>query len=694
MSFGHGESPLDSVCAAPTDHWPRRLLTLLGQGSFGSVYLGQIEGDLGFRQVVAVKLVDPALTTLQPQLATALIDEAHLLAKLHHPNIVSVRQLHRVSHDVLGETVGMEMEYVEGQTLTALMNVPVEGPLPISAVVAVLAGILDGLAYAHGLTGETHAKLGLVHRDLKPDNLMVDLQGQLRILDFGIAWVRQRRAEETEAGLTKGTLAYMSPEQVRGQELTPPSDLYSVGVMAFEALAGEPYVVGLASSPSDRVQLLQRLVATRFEQRRERLLTVLTDPDGVHDLGPSEAARLEEFLGTLLAAHPNDRAGSGREALRALEGLYDRWRPEEGRRELARRVERSAPTRPLSAELFPAAMPPAVLGRPPPAEERNDVDETDDTDDGLDIRRGRASADSGSRTCMSSRHAEARGMVEPCWRSLRASPWSGTAPGWSGPSWTGTSPRSACTEAWAPCRWTSGPAGGWPVLRCGRSLPTGRGRGDRRDDLIVRAPAPGGMRAHQHDRAQGDRCPNRLHRIGPLQDRLRLRLGEVPPAGPRERHVRQRTTRLRGDPGDGGEPRAQLLHQRDDRVSRRTVGEREREGAGPITGGQRKDRLEDHVDPAEVDGTDRFDEGGVQVDGDATEVGDREVQVAPMDGAERLGEPRLQLPHGDRRRQRDGGEANGGRAHACDSINHHARWSVSSTAPSGARRRPWRWAAT
>jgi hypothetical protein len=120
-------------------------------------------------------------------------------------------------------------------------------------------------------------------------------------------------------------------------------------------------VTGVVSSASDQIRLMQALVSTRFEDRRERLITMLLDPDG-HALDPDEAARIEAFLRPLLRTRPDERPGSAGEALAALEQLYDRWRPEEGRRELARRVQRLAPTRLLPKELVRSSGEPPPLG--------------------------------------------------------------------------------------------------------------------------------------------------------------------------------------------------------------------------------------------------------------------------------------------------------------------------------------------
>ncbi len=360
---------------------PWRLLSRLGQGAFGTVYLGVVAGDLGFRQIVAVKLVDPDLAALQPAIVAALTDEANLLSRLRHPNIVGVRQLVRVSHDVLGDTVGMELEYVEGQTLRTLLG-DAAGPLSIPEVLAVLAGVLEALKYAHGF-GE------LVHRDLKPDNVMVDLMGQPRVLDFGIAWARHGRANETKTGMTKGTLQYMSPEQVRGEPVDARSDLYSLGVVAFEALAGEPFVAGQAGSPSERVRLMSELVATTYEDRREALSAALQDPDR-HYLEPLEARRIDAFVAPLLAADPDDRPPSAAAALEALENLYDVWRPELGRRELASRCGRMAPTRPLSQELVDSGV---LEEAPPPPSAEEDAR----TDPGASAPSGDVPAEPGGR---------------------------------------------------------------------------------------------------------------------------------------------------------------------------------------------------------------------------------------------------------------------------------------------------------
>jgi len=255
------------------------LLEQLGAGSFGTVYRAQIEGDLGFSQQVAVKLVDASHARHSPRLITSLADEAQFLARVTHPNIVAVRRFVRVDHPFLGEAHLMEMELVRGATVTQLFRQISEGAarIPVDAVLSMLLEAVDALVYAHGLKAPDGRATGLVHRDLKPDNLIISVDGRLKMLDFGIAWAEDRMATTTATGVAKGTPLYMSPEQARGQPADPRTDLYSLGIIAFEAIAGERYI----AIPGGRVELpvvVMAVATQRWEDRQPVLQRALCAP--------------------------------------------------------------------------------------------------------------------------------------------------------------------------------------------------------------------------------------------------------------------------------------------------------------------------------------------------------------------------------------------------------------------------------
>ncbi len=194
-----------------------RVIRRLGSGGMANVYLAEDE-ELGRR--VAIKVLDEK-HAMDEQFIERFRREAKNAASLSHPNIVSIYDR--------GEAEGtyyIAMEYIEGRTLKEL--IVARGPLPVDQAVAYARQILGAVRFAH--------KKGIVHRDIKPHNVLVDTDGRLKVTDFGIA--RAGASQMTEAGSIIGTAQYLSPEQARGASVDQRSDLYSVGVVLNEMLTG------------------------------------------------------------------------------------------------------------------------------------------------------------------------------------------------------------------------------------------------------------------------------------------------------------------------------------------------------------------------------------------------------------------------------------------------------------------------
>jgi eukaryotic-like serine/threonine-protein kinase len=194
-----------------------RIIRRLGSGGMANVYLAEDE-ELGRR--VAIKVLDEKHAN-DDQFVERFRREAKNAASLSHPNIVSIYDR--------GEAEGtyyIAMEYIEGRTLKDL--IVARGPLPVDKAVAYARQILGALRFAH--------RKGIVHRDIKPHNVLVDSDGRLKVTDFGIA--RAGASQMTEAGSIIGTAQYLSPEQARGAPVDQRSDLYSVGVVLNEMLTG------------------------------------------------------------------------------------------------------------------------------------------------------------------------------------------------------------------------------------------------------------------------------------------------------------------------------------------------------------------------------------------------------------------------------------------------------------------------
>jgi serine/threonine-protein kinase len=195
-----------------------RIVEKVGEGGMGTVYRAL---DVMLEREVAIKAIRPELSR-EPEIVERFRAEAKMLARLSHPAIATI-----YSFFVDGEDVFLAMEFVRGRSLSGLLQSA--GPLPWEQAVPLLAGALDGIEQAH--------RVGIVHRDLKSDNLMVTESGTVKVMDFGIARLIGS-SRLTRTGLLVGTLHYMAPEQIRGEDVDRRTDVYALGAVLYEVLTG------------------------------------------------------------------------------------------------------------------------------------------------------------------------------------------------------------------------------------------------------------------------------------------------------------------------------------------------------------------------------------------------------------------------------------------------------------------------
>jgi eukaryotic-like serine/threonine-protein kinase len=207
------------------------LMRRLAVGGMAEIFLAEHHGEAGFVRPVVIKRVLPNLTE-NPEFVTMFLDEARLLARLTHPNVVHVYDFGRIEDQYF-----LSLEYVYGGNLREVLVRQRGTPVPLGQSLYVVGQALAGIDHAHRAKGPDGASLRLVHRDISPSNILLSMDGAVKVADFGIARSTVQQVH-TAAFVIKGKLAYMSPEQVTGRPLDGRSDLFSVGVVLWEMLTG------------------------------------------------------------------------------------------------------------------------------------------------------------------------------------------------------------------------------------------------------------------------------------------------------------------------------------------------------------------------------------------------------------------------------------------------------------------------
>ncbi len=217
-----------------------QLLSKIGAGGMAEVYHARQVGPAGFAKEVAVKRLLPWLTSEQKVL-DMFFDEARILSSLNHPNIVQVHAFERVASEYL-----LIMEYVHGASLARLMARQRAAGEVLSASLAAHIGAetARGLAYAHAKADERGRPLRIVHRDVSPDNVLLSLDGQVKVVDFGIAKAADRTTE-TAHGKVKGKFCYMAPERLRSKRVDGRSDIFCLGLVLVEMLTARRLFEGV-----------------------------------------------------------------------------------------------------------------------------------------------------------------------------------------------------------------------------------------------------------------------------------------------------------------------------------------------------------------------------------------------------------------------------------------------------------------
>ena len=223
----------------PTRFGPYTLLRSVGKGGMAEVFLARAVGIGGFERLLCVKRVLDGHAN-DTQLIEHLVEEAKLVSRIAHANVAQVFDLGKV-----GEQFYIAMEWVDGVDAWKLLEACElrEIHVPIPAAAYIVAEIAKGLHAAHTTTDETGRALGIVHRDVTPTNVLLSLEGEVKLIDFGVA-KNLLRSRQTQVGVVKGKYNYLAPEQARGETVDARADVFAAGILLYELLAGEPLYPG------------------------------------------------------------------------------------------------------------------------------------------------------------------------------------------------------------------------------------------------------------------------------------------------------------------------------------------------------------------------------------------------------------------------------------------------------------------
>jgi serine/threonine-protein kinase len=275
------------------------LLLPVANGGMAEVWAARLPNTRGFRKIVAIKTI-LRMTVADQRFERMFIQEAKLAAQIHHPNVVETIEFAE-HHGKLY----LVMEYVEGETLgSIIVRANQHGGLPTSVAINVIGQVCKGLHSAHDLCDDDGNPLGLVHRDVSPQNLIVSYTGTAKVLDFGVAKATLRMTNLTEAGQLKGKFAYMSPEQLNGQTMDRRSDVFSIGVILYMLTTGRHPFKG-----ENTDETLRNICSSRPVPPPETLV-------------PNFSPKLAAVLHAALRKKPEERMGSALELVAALEQAH------------------------------------------------------------------------------------------------------------------------------------------------------------------------------------------------------------------------------------------------------------------------------------------------------------------------------------------------------------------------------------
>jgi serine/threonine-protein kinase len=289
----------DERTLRPGDRLDRyELLAPIASGGMASVWLAQLRGKRGFEKLFAIKTIKTDLEG-DPRFQEMFLDEARIASGIQHPNVAQILDLGEQ-----GDLLYIVMEWVDGDSLAHVRRSAQKQnkALPLAVVLRVMADACAGLHAAHELCDVHGTNLGVVHRDVSPHNIIVSSSGAVKVIDFGVAKAKNRRAGETSTGVIKGKIRFMAPEQVQGHAVDRRADLWALGVCLYQLVTGE-----LPFDDDGDIDVLRRLMGNEPPPR----------PTG------AVPEAIEEILAHSLVRDPEERFATGAAMERAIEAAID-----------------------------------------------------------------------------------------------------------------------------------------------------------------------------------------------------------------------------------------------------------------------------------------------------------------------------------------------------------------------------------
>ncbi len=295
--------PPELTKTRPEEFGQYTLLERIAVGGMAEVWKARMKGVEGFQKTVAIKKILPHLTD-SSDFVSMFIDEAKLAAQLNHNNIIHIYDLGK-----LGDDYFIAMEYVDGKDLRTILNTAraERRPLPMALALLIANRLASALDHAHRKKDFEGRELGLVHRDVSPQNVLISYEGDIKLCDFGIVKA-VTKASKTQMGALKGKLQYMSPEQAWGRPVDARSDIFSLGSLLFEMLTGRRLFSG-----ESEISVLDAVREGRITAPR--------------DLDPRLPLEVNALVLKALARDPEDRFESAGEMQREIDGILSSLRP-------------------------------------------------------------------------------------------------------------------------------------------------------------------------------------------------------------------------------------------------------------------------------------------------------------------------------------------------------------------------------